>query len=87
MPDPPWNIQGAVGCKIYKVYEEDDGGADHGVLVIESDSEEEKRRAGILDGMRFLRYIIAHNWEEAMVKHHEKMGWEPYVPFELEEDL
>lgn len=85
MSGPPWNIQGAAGCKIYKVYEGDGGKPGYGVLVIEANSEEEKRRVGILEGMRFLRYIIAHNWEEAMVKHHEKMGWEPYIPFELED--
>jgi hypothetical protein len=79
-----WNAGGAAGCHIYKVYEEGDGGGGRGVLMIEANSEDEKRRAGILDGMQFVRYIIAHTWEEAMTKHHEKMGWEPYEPFELE---
>jgi hypothetical protein len=85
-PDPPWNIHGASGCKLYKVYvaEWDEKNKCCDALMIEADSEHEKQRAGILDGMKFVRYIIAHSWTEAMKKHHLQMNWEPYVPFEME---
>lgn len=87
-PSRPWNTGGASGCRIYKVYfsESDLKNEGRDALVIDSDAEAEKRRAGILDGMKFVRYIIAHDWAEAMTKHHQKMGWGPYVPFELEND-
>lgn len=29
---------------------------------------------------KLLRTIEANSWNEAMTKHHELMGWEPYVP-------
>jgi len=80
---PPWNTAGASGFRIYMVFVSNgDDGPD--TLVIESDAEQEKRELGILDGMRFDRYIVAHNWDEAMARHHEKMGLGPYTPFELD---
>ena len=78
-PDPPWNIKGAAGLGVYMVFTDADGGA----LVFESKSEREKKKLGILDGMKFSYYIIACNWTEAMTKLHEKLGLEPYKPLEL----
>ncbi len=82
-PDPEWNISGAAGLKLYKVFESKNGGGTDS-LVIPAMDEQKKRELGILNGQKFVRYIVAHDWAEAMTKHHERMGWEPYVPFELE---
>lgn len=78
-PDPSWNIGGAAGCGVYMVFTDEDGGT----LIFESKSEQEKRSLGILDGMKFSYYIVAHGWTEAMTKLHKKQGLEPYKPLEF----
>jgi len=80
MSDESSDAVGVASLKVYKVFENDDGTDG---MVIPAVDEEKKREAGILNGQKFVRYILAHNWTEAMTRHHEKMGWEPYVPFEM----
>lgn len=79
-PDPPWNTKGKDGCGVYMVFTDEDGGT----LIFESKSEQKKRSLGILDGMEFSYYIVAHSWTEAMTKLHKKQGLEPYKPLEFD---
>lgn len=57
--------------------------SDGGTLVFEAKSEKKRRDLGILEGMKFSFYIVAHDWTEAMTKLHEKLGLEPYKPLEF----
>jgi len=48
----------------------------------EKTSIEQMRKSGSLHkNARKLYTLTAFSWEEAMTQHHEKQGWEPYVPF------
>ena len=52
---------------------------DLGLSFIPSDSLD---RDWIIKNSEFQFSIEANSWEDAMEKYHEKMGWEPYKPFE-----
>lgn len=56
----------------------------HGeVLVIESKDEKKKREDGVIgEDDEFWRYMVCHDWTEAMTRLHNMMGWEPYEPLE-----
>jgi|GEM_PF-2163427 hypothetical protein len=56
---------------------EDDGG----VTFSTPENISDFKQKGLLSGSaKFLHYIHAKDYEEAMALHHQKMGWEPYKP-------
>lgn len=52
---------------------------DNSIAVILKGAEPGK--GGLDSNYKLLREIEGIDWEDCMKKHHELMGWEPYVPF------
>jgi len=74
---------GAQSLKVYMVFTCFENGEETGGLVIEAKDEKKKRQDGIIGPEdKFWRYIVCHNWTEAMTRYHEMMGFEPYEPLE-----
>jgi len=60
------------------VYESTDGSE---ISVIPRSHSEKDRQATLGDvPARIIRTIEGDTWEEVMTKHHQLMGWAPYVP-------
>ena len=61
-----------------EIWEDND---DNSVTVIpEGDFEENKH---LFTGTpKLLRTIEGVDWNDCMIQHHAKMGWEPYIPFD-----
>jgi hypothetical protein len=57
--------------------------ANDGIALIPIENVHDHRMQGQLSDAAALLYtVIAANWEEAMVVHHLRQGWAPYVPME-----
>ncbi|MGR2741002.1 hypothetical protein ACUY1T_21350 [Billgrantia sp. Q4P2] len=65
---------------IFEVWEDEDG-----TTLSTVENIIELKNKGLLSKSAKLLYKIeANNYEEAMVEHHNKMGWERYKPMEEE---
>lgn len=61
---------------IYQAWEDDEG-----VTFSTIENIEDFKKKGLLSQKAKMLYQIeANEYNEAMVIHHEKMGWEPYKP-------
>jgi hypothetical protein len=79
--DGPAPVEGAAGFGVYMVFVSENPTCPDAMLI-EAKDELKRQENGELYAMKFSHYIVAHNWNEAMRKHHQKMGWEPYQPLE-----
>ena len=65
---------------IFEVWEDEDGTT----LSTVKNIVELKSKGLLSQNAKLLYKIEANNYEEAMVKHHHKMGWERYKPMKEE---
>lgn len=65
----------------YEVWQDIDEGC-VGISIFPVDENVEMKRKLNGEEAQLLRIIEAASWEEAMIKHHELMGWNPYIPME-----
>jgi hypothetical protein len=74
-PDPPWNIDGSAGIRVYMVFFNEHGED----TMIEAKDEAKQRLAGVVGGKEEFRfYVVAHDWIEAMTRLNKKLGLGPY---------
>lgn len=61
---------------IFEAWEDDEG-----VTFSTQENIKDHKKKGLLSSSaKLLHQIEAKNYEEAMVLHHQKMGWDPYKP-------
>jgi hypothetical protein len=62
--------------KIFEAWEDEDGVT----FSTQKNIGDHKEKGLLAHDARLLHQIEAENYDEAIILHHQKMGWEPYRP-------
>ena len=61
---------------VFEAWEDEDG-----ITFSSQENIDDHKEKGLLSSdAKLLHQIEANSYEEAMILHHQKMGWEPYKP-------